>query len=257
MKCRLCDRPAATGTGKLCTDCGKALRRARGVSLSRLPPLAAVQPMAATPISLTCPEPPAGVPRANRTVLWAGAALVTMALLYLAAQELVARRGDGAPGTTHSPTPSMTERVKVEPSPPAVTRVEEPSWTAVAPVEANVPHLPVAASAKGPVAAASAKTGAKTAKAATQDANPSPPTREYGAPAPKATEPEAAHQLAGGKAVEPLQPVDGAQRLASAMQKCGNEALLAKFICEQKAYFKYCEDKWDKDPRCMRKTVER
>jgi hypothetical protein len=41
------------------------------------------------------------------------------------------------------------------------------------------------------------------------------------------------------------------------MQKCGSETLLSKFICEQKTYMAYCEDKWDKDPRCMRKVGER
>jgi len=63
--------------------------------------------------------------------------------------------------------------------------------------------------------------------------------------------------LSGAKVAVPAPPVDGAQVLASAMQKCGSESLLSKFICEQKTYMAYCEDKWDKDPRCMRKTAER
>ena len=28
-------------------------------------------------------------------------------------------------------------------------------------------------------------------------------------------------------------------------------------LIEQKTYLQYCEDKWDKDPKCMRKVGER
>ena len=48
---------------------------------------------------------------------------------------------------------------------------------------------------------------------------------------------------------------DGAQALASAMEKCGKEAFLSRFICEEKMYMQYCADKWEKDPRCMRRTA--
>jgi hypothetical protein len=107
------------------------------------------------------------------------------------------------------------------------------------------------------VAPAGSKTGGRTAKAASQDVKSMPLPAEHDAAAPKAAETEAQHPLAGGKAAAPTQPEDGAQVLASAMQKCGSEGGFSKFICEQKTLLRYCEDKWDKDPKCMRKTAER
>ena len=264
MKCRLCDRPTAAGTGKLCTDCAKALQRARGAALGKLPPSPAPEMAAATPITLSVAPPSAAKPRSSRTLLWAGVGLVAIALVYVAQQQIGDPRGAEAPGAKRSPSPSMTERVNVEPS-PVVTKVEEPSWTTVgdsakaAPADEAAQSPAVASATKGPVPAAGAKTGAKIARAASADAKPMPLPlpAEYDGNAPKPAEPEPQQQLAGGKVAAPVQPVDGAQVLASAMQKCGNEGVFSKFICEQKTYLQYCEDKWDKDPKCVRKVGER
>jgi hypothetical protein len=89
-------------------------------------------------------------------------------------------------------------------------------------------------------------------KSANQDAKASPPPASASeAVAPP--EPEPPQQLARAN-IAPA-PADSAQVLAGAMEKCGKEGLLSKFICEQKTYLAYCEDKWDKDPRCMRNAA--
>jgi hypothetical protein len=266
MKCRLCDRPTAAGTGKLCADCAKALRRARGAALSKLPHGAAVaaEPTRAPPITLTVGAPAAAAPRSNRAVFWvAVAGVVAITLVYVVQREF-STPGSPEAAPTSRPPAALTERVNVEPS-PVVTKVEEPSWTTVgdaardsAGAEGSQRAAAVSA-AKGTVAPAGGKPGTKTGKAASQDAKamPLPPPAEYDVAAPKPAEADPPQQLAGGKVATPAQPVDGAQVLASAMQKCGNEGGFSKFICEQKTYFAYCEDKWDKDPRCMRKVGER
>lgn len=266
MKCRLCDRPTAAGTGKLCADCAKALQRARGAALSKLPP-AAVVAAAATrplPITLTLPKPAAAAPRSNRALLSVAAAgLVAITLVYVVQPEFALPSSAEMPGTSRPPA-AMTDRVNVEPT-PVVTRVEEPSWTTVedsgnaSPRAEPLPNPGPTTSAKGPVTTTTGKAGAKPAKGAAQDSKsmPLPPPSEYDVASPKPAVAEPHQQLAGGKIASPAQPEDGAQVLASAMQKCGSESLLSKFICEQKTYLAYCEDKWDKDPRCIRKVGER
>jgi hypothetical protein len=265
MKCRLCDRPTTAGTGKLCRDCAKALHRARGAALGKLPhgAAAAAQTTRAAPITLTVAPPEAAAPRSNRALLWvATAGLTAIALVYFVQQELAGPGGAATPATNRSPA-AMTERVNVEPSPVA-TRVEEPSWTTVgdsakAPADGDVAASPAGPATKAAVTAGGGKTGAKQARSGSQDAKsmPLPLPAEYDATAAKPAEADAQQQLAGAKVAAPAPPVDGAQVLASAMQKCGSESLLSKFICEQKTYMAYCEDKWDKDPRCMRKVAER
>jgi len=264
MKCRLCDRPTAAGTGKLCRDCAKALHRARGAALGKLPSGAAVaaQMTRATPITLTVTPPEAAAPRSSRALLWvATAGVAAIALVYFVQQELAGPGRAATPATNRSPA-AMTERVSVEPSPVA-TRVEEPSWTTVgetakAPADGDAAAFRAATATKA-VTAGGGKTGAKQAKNGAQDAKsmPLPLPAEYDATAAKPAGADAQQQLAGAKVAAPAPPVDGAQVLASAMQKCGSETLLSKFICEQKTYMAYCEDKWDKDPRCMRKVGER
>jgi hypothetical protein len=257
MKCRLCDRPTA-GTGKLCADCARALQRARGTALSRLTPgaAAAAETRRARPITLTVSAPAATAPRANRPFIWVAAAgLLAIALVYFVSGELGTPSSLVAPAPSRPP-PSLTEHVNVEPS-PVVTRVEEPSWTAVR--DADAPPAPAATTAvQAPVTASGAKTGAR-ARGAGQDAKSMGPPlpSEFDVAAPKPAEADSQQQLAGVKLAAPAQPLDGAQVLASAMQKCGSEGGFSKFICEQKTYYAYCEDKWDKDPKCMRRVAER
>jgi hypothetical protein len=263
MKCRLCDRPTVAGTGKLCADCAKALQRARGAALRNLEPATTIAgaARAAAPITLTVARPERAPAPPARPMLWVAIALAAIVALYIAQRELSAPEGAEAPVSGRMPT--LTERGNVEPS-PVVTRVEEPSWTAVgeAAKAASGPDLGQAPATSGalkaPVSSAGAKTGARAGKGGGRDSNAMPlPPAEYGGEAPKPSETESQAPPAGGTIPMPAAPVDGAQVLASAMQKCGSEGFLSKFICEQKAFLQYCEDKWDKDPKCMRKVGER
>lgn len=267
MKCRLCDRPTAAGSGKLCADCAKALQRARGAALRKLEPatIPAGAASAAAPITLTGTPPETPSTRSARPMVWVGIGIAVIVAVYIAQRELSPPGVAEPPGSVRT-LPTLTERGSVEPSPVA-TRVEEPSWTTVGDVaaaaakpagEPNLGQVP-ATTPKAPVAASGAKTGTKIAKGASRDSKsmPPPPLSEYGGSAPSPSEAEAQAQLAGAKVAAPAPPVDGAEVLASAMQKCGNEGLFSKFICEQKAFLQYCEDKWDKDPKCMRKVGER
>jgi len=268
MKCRLCDRPTAAGRGRLCADCAKALQRARGAALPRNPPAASIaaEVSAAPPITLTTPRTGMPPTRSARPMFWVGMGLAAVLAVYVAQRELWAPLG-GEPPASSRTLPALTQRGNVEPL-PVITRVEEPSWTAVGEAPKPAAGLagpdatqaaPVTTSPKTPGAMASAKTGVKAAKGASQDSKSMPPPvpaeSDGGASRPAETESQA--QLAGGSAASPAPPVDGAQVLASAMQKCGNDGLFSRFLCEQKAFLQYCEDKWDKDPKCMRKGGER
>ena len=267
MKCRLCDRPTAAGSGKLCADCAKALQRARGAAQRNVEPATttAGAARAGAPITLTIAPPETPPTRNSRPLAWVGIGLAAIVAVYIAQREL------SAPGTAEAPVsgrplPTLTERGNVEPS-PVVTRVQEPSWTAVG--EAAKPAAAAAApdgaqaaatatAPKAPVPSAGAKTTPKVAKGASRDSNamPLPLPAEFGRGAPSPSEAESEAQLAGGRVAAPAPPVDGAQVLASAMQRCGNEGLFSRFICEQKAFLQYCEGKWDLDPKCMRKVGE-
>jgi hypothetical protein len=256
MKCRLCDRPTAAGSGKLCADCSKALQRARGAALRKVEPAMTIggAASAAAPITLTVAPPETPPTRSARPMVWAGLALAAIVAVYVVQQELSAPRREESPATW---APTLTERGNVEP-PPVVTRVEEPSWTAVGDAAPDR-VAPTATAPKVPVPSAGAKTGAKASKGSSQDAKsmPLPPPAEYGGGTLQPAESESQAQLAGGKLAAPAPPVDGAQVLATAMEKCGNEGVFSRFICEQKAFLHYCDDKWDKDPKCMRKVGER
>jgi len=265
MKCRLCDRPTAAGSGKLCADCAKALQRARGAALGRMSAVATMgaEHAPAPSINLTVMSPGTAPTRSARSMLWVAMGLAAVLVVYVAQREL---SGAQAPVSLRT-LPALTERGNVEPS-PVFTRVEEPSWTTVGdPAKLGAgPAGPergqasaAAISPKTPGAPGSAKTGAKVAKGTSQDSKsmPVPVPLEYEGGAPKPTETDSQAQLAGGRVAAPAQPVDGAQMLAAAMQKCGSEGLFSKFICEQKAFLQYCEEKWDKDPKCMRKGGER
>jgi hypothetical protein len=196
-------------------------------------------------------------------MLWIGIGLSAVVAVYVAQRELAANRGAEPPASARS-LPALTERGTVEPS-PVITRVEEPSWTTVGDMPAAA-GKPAAGSdpAQAPSGTSSpklagAKTGAKVAKGASQDSKSMslPLPAEYDGSAAKPAEPDSQPQLAGSRVASPSPAVDGGQLLASAMQKCGNEGLFSKFICEEKAFLQYCEDKWDKDPKCMRKGGER
>jgi hypothetical protein len=262
MKCRLCDRPTAAGSSKLCADCAKALQRARGAALRKLEPATTLADggFPAAPIALGIAPPERPPARSVKPMVWVGIGLAGIVAVTIAWHEPSAPGGPEAKVSSRT-LPTLTERGNVEPS-PVVTRVEEPSWTAVRDTTAAGPDprqaSTTATTPKAPAPSGGAKPGAKAAKGAGQDSKsmPSPLPAEYGG-APNPSEAQSEAQLANGRVAAPVPPVDGAQALASAMQKCGGEGLFSKFICEQKAFLQYCEDKWDKDPKCMRKVGER
>ena len=263
MKCRLCDRPTAAGSGKLCADCAKALQRARGAALGRMSAVATMgaEHAPAPSINLTVMSPGTAPTRSARSMLWVAMGLAAVLVVYVAQREL---SGAQAPVSLRT-LPALTERGNVEPS-PVVTRVVEPSWTTVgepgklgagsaAPELGEAP--PAATSPKAPGAPVGGKTGLKVAKGS-QDSKSMPlqVPRDYDGGAPNHAETDSQAQSAGDSAAA-AQPVDGAHMLATAMEKCGSEGLFSRFICEQKAFLHFCEDKWDKDPKCMRKGGER
>jgi hypothetical protein len=187
-------------------------------------------------------------------MFWIGIGVAAILAVYVAQRELSAPFGLEAPASGRTPS-TLTERGNVEPS-PVVTRVEEPSWTTVEP-QLDALQAPAAAMGAPKRLAHGAPRAAprwRKVRARIRIDAPVPPA-EYDARRSRGN--GVAGAAGGGKAAAPAQPVDGAQMLASAMQKCGSEGLFSKFICEQKAFLQYCEDKWDKDPKCMRKVGER
>lgn len=258
MKCRLCDRPTPVGNGKLCLDCTKALHRARGATARKLAS-SQTEPVTASAIDL----PLAAVPAAREAhpwkhlAVWATISVAVIAIVYFGQRELTSSPGTRDAIVDRSPLSSA--------APPTVeaaafvSRVEEPSWTALGnaidtPGSTAAPRPAAAEPVKSPVPAAVAgpKAGSKSKNTIQDSKTPSNAAAFVGeTPA----QPEEAPQQLARASVPPPQPADGPQVLASAMEKCGKEGLLSKFICEQKTYMQYCEDKWDKDPRCMRKTA--
>jgi hypothetical protein len=258
MKCRLCDRPTAAGSGKLCFDCTKALHRARGATQRKLASAQTkrVERAAAIDLPLTDAPPSAAAPSAKRRAGWVAIGVAAIAIAWFGQREL-------AGSTTPEPKivdrlPSASAQPPASEPAPATPRIEEPSWTALgnAAEDANGPagskDQANAAKLQMSAAAGGARTGTKRATATNQDAKLSPSPASAGeAVAPP--EPEPPQHLARAN-IAPA-PADSAQALAGAMERCGKESLLTKFICEQKTYLAYCEDKWDKDPRCMRSAA--
>ena len=257
MKCRLCDRPTATGAGKLCPDCAKALQRARGATLRKLATLEPEGAVSAAAVD----SPPAvalgivAAPPSRRPAVWVAISLAAIAILYAGQRELVRHRSAN-PQLVESAPAASTERSADE-APAVASRVEEPSWTTVGnpyPVAAN--GRPENDAPKPAASATAAKAGARGASSrnASQDSKIASPAVAFGDTPIAMPEQEPPPQPAK-VSIAPPQPADGAQVLASAMERCGNESLLSKFVCEQKTYLAYCEDKWDNDPRCQRRTA--
>jgi hypothetical protein len=270
MKCRLCDRPTTPGTGKLCLDCTKALHRARAGSAAvrKQPASPPVQPETMATMGPPPTVTPASVPgpRWRRHGTWAAAGLVAIGMVYFAQSGPEPRRALDAAVVDRAPA-SSTKRSQVDLS-VVSTSVEAPSSTtqAVAPeapasspapqtkAELRVAKTPPSAGTKTTARTGTASTNANrdssassTAYARANDAA----TSKSEAPA----ESETSQLLAQGSISQSSSPTDGAHAWASALEKCGKEAFLSRFVCEQKMYMQYCEDKWDKDPRCMRRTA--
>ena len=268
MKCRLCDRPTTPGTGKLCLDCTKALHRARAGSAAvrKQPASPPVEPEAMATTSPPLTTTPASVlaPGWRRHRAWAAAGLVAIGIVYFSQPGPEPRRAVDAVVVDRAPA-SSTERSQIDSSVVSAP-LEAPSSTAQAiaaetPATSPQPQAKAEVNvAKTPPSSAGTKTTSRTGTAtANKDARASSgayakandaATDKSTAP----TEPDTSQLLAQGRISPTSSPTDGAQVLASAMEKCGKETFLSRFVCEQKMYMQYCEDKWDKDPRCMRKT---
>ena len=268
MKCRLCERPTTPGTGKLCLDCTKALHRARaGTPSVRKPPTsptAQAEGMAITGRPLTVTPTSVLAPGWRRYPAWAAAGLVAIGIVYAAQSGPDPRRALDAVVVDAAPA-SSAERSQVD-----ATAVSAPSETASSTAQAVAAEIPgTAPRTKAELNGAKAPSppGAKTtprAGTASTNANRDSSTSStvYAVANDAATskskaqsEPETSHRLAQAKVSQTGSPTDGAQALASGVEQCGKEGVLTRFICEQKMYMQYCEDKWDKDPRCMRKTA--
>lgn len=268
MKCRLCDRPTPVGNGKLCLDCTKALHRARASSAATrtLPasPPAPVDALAATAAPLALGPMSALAPLWRRRAVWTAVGLAAIGIAYVGqshfdrwqAPEPIAV-GDRAPRALAARPPAEVPAV----STPEEARLAAQVNAAEVPGPSPAPQAKAEShAAKAPISPAVAKATPKTGTASTSPNRNSSassstytPANDTQADKSKAPSNPEASQLLARANVSPSTPsADGAQ--ASALEKCGKEAFLSRFICEQKMYMQYCEDKWDKDPRCMRRS---
>jgi hypothetical protein len=126
-----------------------------------------------------------------------------------------------------------------------------PSDAPLAPAPSAQASAAVRTGAQGGTPANKENRGSKSSPPPSTLANEKPAKKANGEPP---SNPESAQLMARASAPPSVSPTDSGQSYASAIEKCGAEGLLSRFICEQKMYLQYCEDKWDKDPRCMRRT---
>ena len=273
----MCGQPKA-GPEKLCGACAGALGRARegSAAVRKLPPfganrvMAAVATVAGRPATLT----PASLRGWRRQGAWAAVALATVGIVYLGQRVADRPHGfDAAVVADRSPVP-WSERAKV-PAAPVSARLETlPSTAGMTIAEVPAPpaglrttdrlNVTQGATPPAPTQAAGAKARTIPAMAATNlepssRASPSPkapPNDAAGGKSKAGALPEAgaSPQLTQVAVAQPDQPTDDAKVLASALDKCGKENFLAGFICEQKAYLRYCDGKWDQVPQCTKKA---
>lgn len=256
MKCRLCDRPTTPGTGKLCFDCTKSLHRARArsatVRRASAPPVHGAG-MAAAGGALAIGPTSIAVPGWRRLGTWAAACLAAIGIVYGFLQLESVRRW-----TLYEPDVDVqvvspnrkapASRVQAHPA-------ETPNTSPAAQPRAELN------AANGSAHSAGGRTGLRSQGAsagATRDPNTSsgayPPANSASGRLSAHAEPEGTQQVPRANLAQAALAADGAQTLASMSEQCGKEAFLSRFICEQKMHMQYCADKWEKDPRCMRRT---
>ena len=255
MKCRICDRPTA-GTVKLCADCTKALMRARGASAALYkdkaskPHAVRIEPAG----SHTAVAPPP----AWRRLAWAAAGLAAIVAFYVSQVE-PNRRPASVGAVADSSSMPFVERLHRHVSPMAVPASESSATGDVAGAPAAAPTTSefAAATTSLPNAATVTPAGAKAPPRTGTTSTPvSAPAIDRAANKSKAppADREASQLLARTEGGQTASSADVDQVPANASDKCGSEGPLARFVCEQKLYLQYCENKWDKDPRCMRRT---
>ena len=270
MKCRLCDRPTTPGTGKLCLDCTKALHRARASSpavrkLSMSPPVQA-KAMATMGPPLTLATTSVLAPGWRRYSAWAAAGLVAIGIVYFTQSGPDHRRARDAVVADMRRRRRWNDPSRCPGGFDAFgsTFVDGASgWHRISgcyPGTANEGR----AQRSENIAVSRGRKNTSTCRYAVDEREPgselfvSRPCvceRHGNEQIERAAQPETPQLLAHASVAPSASPPEGAQTFASAMEKCGKEAFLSRFICEQKMYMQYCEDKWEKDPRCMRKTA--
>ncbi|HVN35324.1 MAG TPA: hypothetical protein VMU96_08725 [Casimicrobiaceae bacterium] len=246
-KCRLCGQPPG-GRGGLCSDCSRALARARqGPASSRSGSAgAAHRQRMVERIVLTSPVDPEPARSSKKAgaALWATVGVVAVVVVLAAAANFSLPR-------------------------PADVKVgERPARVLPRLVESATEGEPADAESS----AVSAKMAADTALPS-QDSAPASVHRPVrGAPPVRAAADAKAGDASHTSAVVLPQPaieppvqtaraniapspaaVDDDQALAGMLEKCGEEKFLAGVICEQKVRLRFCEGKWGQVPQCTKK----
>jgi hypothetical protein len=233
-----------------------------------------VAPVAGRPITPTS----APLPGWRRQAAWAAAGLVAIGVVYLVQRETEGPRGSHAAIVADGSPMPLVERPKVDAAtiPVHLETLPSPARETVAEVAEPAAALGTAAQSKvtegsAPPASTQAPTPARPKsgpRATTTAANleqssqpspsPNPSPNDIAAGRSKAVAPskaaEAPQQVARASVPQSAAPMDDAQVLAGALEKCSKENFLAGIICEQKAYLQYCDGKWDQVPKCTKKA---
>ena len=232
-KCRLCGQPQAGSEG-LCSDCSRALTRAKQGAAALRSPSAGLRrkPRVVDRIVLTTPvtEETSPPPPRRRVALWtaAGVIVVVVALAFIGkptrpVEPKVAERAPRAVAPMLEPA-SASEEANANPvaaTPPNLVPSAEVPLAPIEPPRARETRPARAAPGKG-----SAMRPDTDAKAASEAIRP-PPTI-----VPEADPPQ---QQARANVAPVTANGDDAQALANALEKCSGEKFLAGVICEQKA----------------------
>lgn len=251
MKCRLCDQPTP-GKVKLCRDCTNALMRARARSAAKRQPPTSLPDRVEAVAGTSAPPLPWAMsvvaPGRRRHVAWAAGALVALGILYLGQREMELQPIRDTVGVDRASTSWS------KPSGVNAPEVAMPSDAPSAPVPSHLAVAAVKTGARGGTTSTNANRDSKSSSPPSTLSSETAAGKAKGEPPPEA---EASQLLARASVSPSVSPTDSGQSYASAVEKCGNGGPLSRFICEQKVYMQYCEDKWEKDPRCMRTSGNR
>jgi hypothetical protein len=254
-KCRLCGQPQAGPEG-LCSDCSRALARARqgSAALKSAPAASPRKARAVERIVLTSPVESEVVrtPARGRAVLWAVIGMVAVVLVLVGTAGLspprivepkVSERAARIVPPLHEPASENDDPAETEalPAPQRKASVGDESPSS----QKESTRAPVTRPARS---AASALSGARPAS----DAKSGDAAGANGAAAPTAEIEPPVQQAHANVAASGANGDDG-QALASALERCNEEKFLAGVICEQKVRLRYCEGKWGQVPQCTAK----
>lgn len=276
MSCRVCGQPKAVAE-KLCGDCAAALAHARegSAAVRQLPARRATRVAAAVATVARRPTipRPAALRDRRRQIAGAVAALAAIGIAYFGQRAADQPHAFDAPAVAdRSPMP-WSERPKTAAA--AVPARQEALPSTAGKTIGAVPAPPAelrttdrlngtqGSISPAPTQAAGAKSGTRPAMAATNlepgsRSSPSPKTPPNDTAAGKSPagfppKVDAAQPLTQASVTQIDQPTNDAMVLATALDKCGKENFVTGFICEQKAYLRYCDGKWDQVPQCTRK----